>query len=118
MSLTFEFEEFSIYGEWTGDPMAETVMVEVDLFVAERGNPGSMPSLNYPGDPPEPDVFEIETIRMMDVPIGAQEEDPIITLELNETQFAAFFQGGQDVLNNAYEWASEQTIERDDDDQY
>ena len=107
MELTFELEEFWIHE--TGD--GKSVLCEVDLVMTEPPDPGCPPSMNHPGEPPWPAVFEIHEIRLTDVPHDETIGPGHQTLTLNETQFSTFFENGQDVLNNAYEWAAEQEID-------
>lgn len=98
--MTFELEEFFI------DCKEEkSVLCEIDLAMTEPPDPGCPPSMNHPGDPPWPAEFEITHIKLTDV-----QSDEILTL--NETQFSTFFENGQDVLNNAYEWAAKQEVEQ------
>lgn len=103
MQLTFKFEEFEIVEEVKdGYVIWTTVLCEIDLIMVEPPQAEINPSLNHPGEPGWPAEFEIIEIRLI---------DPVITLTLTETQFATFFVDGEDVMNNAYEWASEQNIE-------
>lgn len=95
MNITFELKEF-----WITEQI-KSVICEVDLVMTERSSPDIMPSLNDPGEPGHPAVFEIHEVRLIDVPY---------TLTLSETEFATFFENGQDVMNSAYEWASEQNL--------
>jgi hypothetical protein len=99
----FELEEFWIY---EGDG-GKSVLCEVDLVMTERAEAATMPSMNDPGDPGWPAVFEIHEVRLIDVSLINT------TLTLSETEFATFFHMGPDVMNNAYEWAAEQEIERE-----
>jgi len=110
--FTFELEYFWIGEEGADD--AKSVVCEVDLVMTEPPQPDIMPSLNDPGEPGYPAEFEIHEIRLIDVP---EETEGFgkrgSTLTLNETQFSTFFSQGQDVMNNAFEWAAEQEIEHD-----
>ncbi len=107
MSLMFEFPNFVIHKDGADD---DVVLCEIDLDIVDYGSAPALASLNYPGDPGEPPTYEVEEIRLTYV----FEDERGISLTLNETQFETFFSGGSDVLTNAYEWASEQEIERDD----
>ena len=112
----FEYDEFEIP---TDGEEPVLVMCQVDLTMTDRGEAPAAASMNYPGDPGEPPTFEIEEIRLYDVPVEEGPfAKPVITLELNETQFISFFANGQDVVNNAYEWASENETDFYDDDQH
>ena len=103
MSITFTMEEFPIADD--------TVVCEVDLFISDYGEAPAPASLNYPGDPGEPPTYEVEEIRLVQI----VDDQRGMVLVLNETQFETFFSDGADVLTNAYEWASEQEVEREDD---
>lgn len=107
MNLTFELEEF-----WITEPN-KSVFCEVDLVMIEPPTDDIMPSLNDPGEPGEPAVFEIHEVRLIDVPYDRERSLMHPALTLSETEFATFFENGQDVMNSAYEWASEQEIERE-----
>lgn len=108
---TFELEEFWI--DEDGDE-PKSVLCEVDLTLISFGEAPAPASLNYPGDPGEPPEYEIEEITLTDVQHGETKSDAHISLSLSETQFITFFSNGADVVNNAYEWASEQEIDYGD----
>ena len=121
MTLTFEFEEFEIVEETKEDfTLWKTVLCEVDLVITELPQAPIMPSLSDPGEPGWPAEFEIHEVRLVDVQDDVGELHRILymkeypTLTLTETNFITFFSGGQDVINNAYEWAAEQEIDYDD----
>jgi hypothetical protein len=112
MNLTFELEHF-----WINEDDGKSVLCEIDLFLASLPTPDIRASLNDPGEPGEPAVFEIQEIRLIECPDAPPDvhghnwsgRGQILTL--TETQFELFFDLGQDVMNSAYEWASEQEIE-------
>jgi hypothetical protein len=98
LNLTFDLENF-----WINED--KSFRVEVELVLTEFPTPDIRPSLNEPGEPGEPAVYEIHAVNLID--------DSGLTLILSETEFATFFENGQDVMNSAYEWASEQEIEHE-----
>lgn len=108
--MTFEFEKFPIYQDEASEDGFPTVLCEVDLMMVEPASFGSMPSLNDPGEPGYDAVFEIHEVRLTDVPADAITSEDHINLTLSETQFITFFSNGQDVVNNAYEWAAEHEL--------
>ena len=110
MNLTFKPGKFYI-NEDGENPIS--VLCEVDLVMTEPPDPGTPPSLNHPGDPPWPAEFEIHEVRLIADVTGFTQEPVTQTLILSESDFCTFFSQGQDVCNNAYEWASEQEIEHD-----
>ena len=103
MTVTFTFTDLLLWGE-------HRVTVEVDLECVDFGEAPAAASLSYPGDPGSPPEYEIEEIRLTSSDI----EDVV----LSETQFIFLIENGSDIVNNAYEYASEQPIERDYDDDY
>jgi hypothetical protein len=44
--------------------MGEDFIAEVDYTVTSRGHPGTLPSLSYPGDPPEGPEYDVNTIEI------------------------------------------------------
>lgn len=100
--MQFDFYDMPICGEdgLTADTVK--VDVEVDLEIIEPAEPGSDTS------PPWPAVFDITEVRL----IHREKRDllgpEIITVKLTEAEFATFFAPASDIINNAYEWASEQ----------
>lgn len=100
--LTFDFHDMPICGD--DGLTADTTMVdvEVDIEVVEPADPGS------DTNPPWPAVFDIKEVRL----IHREKRDllgpEIITVKLSEVEFATFFAPAADIINNAYEWASEQ----------
>jgi hypothetical protein len=104
----FEYNEFEIPTD-CGEPII--VRCQVDLTMIDKGEPPLGPSLSGPGDPGFPPIFDITEIRLYDDPIDEGIfTKPVVVLTMNEAQFISFFPNGQDVVNNAYEWAVENEI--------
>lgn len=105
-STTFTFEELYIWGdpsEATDDSEPHTLNVEVDLECTDMGEAPAAASLNYPGDPGSPPEWEITEVRI----INPSMKD----IKLDETQFITLHPDAQDIVNNAYEHASEQDLD-------
>lgn len=102
---TFDLQEFNIWNE-DGEP--KEVSVEIDLEQDEPADPGTPPSLNYPGDPPWPATYVISEIRLIATECGTLIGNVITTMIITEENFITFFAGADDVINNAFEWAAEQ----------
>lgn len=102
--MQFDFYDMQIGGTDDDPKVAD---VEVDLVMTEPADPGIAPSLNHPGEPPWPATFDVEEVRLTHRETGLFGET-ITTLKLTEMEFTTFFPQGADIINNAYEWASEQ----------
>lgn len=104
---TFDFYDMPICGEQGFTDETTTVNVEVDLVMTEPADPGIAPSLNHPGEPPWPAVYEIEEVRLTFVDSQPLLGREVLTLKLTEAEFLTFFAPAYDIINNAHEWASE-----------
>ena len=102
---TFLFEELTIWGEPSaGESDIErephTVNVEVDMIMTYAGRPATGPSYSCGGEPAEGPEFEVMEVRIINPSMRP--------VKLTETQFCILFPDGNDIINNGYEWASEQ----------
>jgi len=74
--------------------------VEVDLVCTYAGCPATGPSYSCGGQPAEGPEFEVHGVRLI---------NPSMQLvSMTETQFCMIFPDGDDIINNAHEWACEQ----------
>lgn len=85
------------------DDDSPKVDVEVDIFMVEPAE-AEDPIVGIPGWPPVYEVKEVRLLRRLHNLLGVE----ITTLTLSEEEFGLFFNQGQDILNNAYEWAAQQ----------
>ena len=113
MALTFELEDLWIVvedkessGRFSFNEKKRSVLCEVDMVMDEYPTPEIPQSLNVPGEAGEPAVYSVVTVRLTDT-----DQKEMVVLNLNETQFTTFFAEGDDIINNALEWAAEQEIE-------
>lgn len=89
MPHCFDFDDFQI----GSDENHILVRVEIGLSCLDAGQ---APTQNDPGYPPEWDIDEV--ILYVD---GAP------PLSMSETQFATYFPGASDIINNAFEDAAQ-----------
>lgn len=105
--MQFDFHDMPICSDDGLTDETEVCDVEVEMRMDEPADKGIAPSLNHPGEPPWPATYVIEEIRLVhrkDDRLGHH----VTTLKLTEEEFTTFFAPAADIINNAFEWASEQ----------
>jgi hypothetical protein len=86
--------------------------VEWDYTITSHGSPGTSPSLNYPGDPPEPPEFDLELIE---VTMGTDKlgENPLEIPKWLESLILNDLYERDDVALAVYEAAADQYSDGD-----
>lgn len=97
--MKFDFMDMSL----GCDDDSPKVDVEVDIDMVEPPE-AEDPINGNPGWPAVYEVKEVRLIRRLHNLLGVE----LTTLTLSEQEFGLFFSQGEDILNNAYEWASSQ----------
>jgi hypothetical protein len=68
--------DYTVYISRETDEDEIQIAVDVELKMTYKGHPTVLPSLNYPGDPPEPPEFDlIKMVALEGITLTQEEQD-------------------------------------------